>query len=127
MTTPTLSQRYARLLVERKQFDTYPRLGGSYIDLSYDFAGLEFWDDERGMLFIAACVPDDSQVTNGLLALISHLEQTIFRKRDTEPYPSELYAALIVPFGQVKTKFPDDFTVFVLHPEYQLLIELLGD
>jgi hypothetical protein len=56
-----------------------------------------------------------------VLALLNHFENKL---PYTEGDPLRWSSALIVPFGKVKTTFPKSLTVFVLSPEYQLLLEL---
>lgn len=121
--TFTPSQELGRLIVNHKTLSKPPFWGADPIDLCYGFAGFEFWHDENQVLYVAVVIPDEAHLVKGLLALVRQFEKKLFQQQK-EAMPVEWQAALIVPFGKVKTTFPENLTVFVLPPEFQLLLEL---
>ena len=120
----TPSQEFGRLLVEKKILSNHPFMATKPIDLEYGFAGFEFWYDSHELLYVAVCIPDDSHVVNGLLALLDHFENKLMYEKEDELI--RWASAVIMPFGY-KTKFPPDVTVFVAPPELGLLLALSRD
>jgi hypothetical protein len=119
----TESKRMQQLLTQQRTFLKPPFYGTTEVDLEHGIAGFEFWHDTHESLYVAVCIPSESELLNGLFALIDHLESKIFYRIDDNPPPLEIRSALIV-HSQFKTKVPDDFQVFVLPAEYKLLTDL---
>lgn len=93
-----------------------------------DIWALKLWNNTNEIEMVAACIHNDGQLTLALIGLMAYIGDELY-KNVRSCYPMGLFPALIIPLGgcPVAKTLPDDFDVYWLSPEYELLVNLCDD